>query len=258
MPFSLSANIDVLFVEAGELPQRVAAAADAGFDAVEFWTTSDRDVDAIHRVAVDCGVEITSILAEPRTNITFPDVDLASYFDGVARTVERAHVLDCKRIAVSGGTGNIRTKRVAQLQQVVDVYAELVARTEGSGVQFMLEAFNVRVDHPGALLDRTRDAVEVARAIGSERFGVLYDLYHSLTEGEDPASELARGAGWIGYLQIADVPGRGEPGSGDIDWPALFDVVAASGYSGHIGLEFYPTTRTSDAIRYIRQVNDAV
>jgi hydroxypyruvate isomerase len=257
MPFSLSANIDLLFTEAGDLPERLAAAADAGFDAVEFWTTSDRDVDAIHRVAVDRGVEITAILGEPRTDITFPDTDLAVYFDGIARTVERAHLLGCTRIVVSGGTGHMGTKRPAQLERVADVYAEVVARTEGSGVEFLLEAFNVRVDHPGALLDRTRDAVDIARTIASGRFGVLYDMYHSLTEGEDPATELAAGAGLIRYLQLADVPGRGEPGSGGIDWPALFGVVAASGYTGHIGLEFYPTTPTVDAVRFIREVNDA-
>jgi hydroxypyruvate isomerase len=258
MPFPLSANIDLLFTEAGDLPQRVAAAADAGFDAVEFWTTSDRDVDAIHRVATDRGVAVTSILAEPRTNITFPDADLAGYLDGVARTVERAHLLECPRIAVSGGTGYMRMKRPAQLDLVVDVYSEILARSEGSGVSFMIEAFNVRVDHPGALLDSTRDAVEVARRIGSDRFGVLYDLYHSIAQGEDPATELAEGGALIRYLQLADVPGRGEPGSGAIDWPALLGTVAASGYQGFIGLEFYPTTATSVAIRRILEVNAAL
>ncbi len=257
MPFTLSANVDVLFTEAGDVPARIAAAADAGFEAVEFWTSSDRDVDAIRRVATDRGVQVTSMLAEPRTNITFPDVDLEAYYDGVAATVDRARQLSCPRIVVSGGTGYMRTKRPAQLQQVVDVYSEIVARTEGSGVEFMLEAFNVRVDHPGALLDRTRDAVQVVRAVDSERFGIIYDLYHSITEDEDPASIFAEAGDVIRYLQIADVPGRGEPGSGSIDWPALFGTIAATGYDGYIGLEFYPTKATAEAIAYIQQVNAA-
>lgn len=258
MPFTLSANVDLLFAEAGDVPARIAAAADAGFTAVEFWTSSDRDVEAIRRVAEGRGVEITSMLAEPRTNITWPDTDLETYYAGVAATVERARYLGCPRIVVSGGTGYMRTKRPVQLQQVADVYAEILRRTEGSGITFMLEPFNVRVDHPGALLDRTADAVQIVRSVDSERFGIIYDLYHSITEAEDPAQVFAEASDVIRYLQIADVPGRGEPGSGGIDWPALFSLIASTGYSGYIGLEFYPTRDTAEAVRYIREVNAAV
>jgi hydroxypyruvate isomerase len=254
MSLTLAANIDLLFTEAGDIPQRVAAAADAGFEAVELWTTSDRDVDAIHRVASERGVAITSIIAEPRTNITFPDTDLEVYYTGIARTVDRAIALECPRILVSGGTGYLRMNRPDQLKRVTEVYAEAIARTEGSGIVFMLENFNTRVDHPGALLDRTRETAQVARDVASSRFGVLYDLYHSMTEGEDPAVELAKGRDVICYLQAADVPGRGEPGSGNVDWPALLDVIHTSGYEGTIGLEFYPTTETSAAIRYIQSL----
>lgn len=254
MTLQLAANVDLLFTEAGEVPARIAAAADAGFTAVEMWTTSDRDVREIARVASDRGVAITAIIAEPRTNITFPDTDLAVYYDGVARTVERAHLVGCPRIIASGGTGYMRMKRPKQLSLVADVYSEVIARTEGSGIEFVLENFNARVDHPGCLLDQTRETVQTARQVGSDRFGVLYDLYHSMVEGEDPGAELAAGIDIIRYLQLADVPGRGEPGSGRVDWPALFETVRASGFDGTIGLEFYPTKATPDALRYLLNV----
>ncbi|MGV9800585.1 TIM barrel protein [Mycobacterium sp. NPDC003449] len=254
MTIRLAPNVDLLFTEAGDVPQRIAAAADAGFDAVEFWTTSDRDVPQIARVASDRGVAITSILAEPRTNITFPDTDLGSFYDGVAATVDRARQLDCDRIVVSGGTGYLRRSRREQLELLVEVYGELVARTEGSGVTFTLEAFNTKVDHPGALLDNTADAVSVVRQVGSERFAVLYDLYHSMAQGEDPAAVFAESGDVIRALQLADVPGRGEPGSGHVDWPSLVALVVSTGYDGIIGLEFYPTRKTVEAIEYIRAV----
>jgi hydroxypyruvate isomerase len=254
MTLQLAANVDLLYTEAGEVPARIAAAADAGFTAVEMWTTSDRDVDEIHRVASDRGVAITAMIAEPRTNITFPDTPLEVYYDGVSRTVERAIRLGCPRIIASGGTGYMRMKRPAQLDLVAEIYSEIIARTEGSGIEFVLENFNARVDHPGCLLDRTRETVETARKVRSERFGVLYDLYHSMVEGEDPAAELAAGGDLIRYLQLADVPGRGEPGSGNVDWPALFETVRASGFDGTIGLEFYPTRATPDALRYLLSV----
>lgn len=254
MTLQLAANVDLLFTEAGDVPARIIAAADAGFTAVEMWTTSDRDIAEIHRVASGRGIAITAIIAEPRTNITFPDTDLEVYYDGVARTVERALALECPRIIASGGTGYMRMKRPEQLALVADVYSEIIARTEDSGVEFVLENFNARVDHPGCLLDRTSETVQTARKVGSDRFGVLYDLYHSMVEGEDVVAELAAGIDVIRYLQLADVPGRGEPGSGSVDWPVLFEAVRASGFSGAIGLEFYPTRATPDALRYLLSI----
>ena len=118
----------------------------------------------------------------------------------------------------------------------------------------ILEPVNTRRDHPGALVDRTADAVEIARAIGSDRFGILYDLYHSVVEGEDPATVLADAAGLVDYVQIADVPGRGQPGSGRLDWTAQLAVLRASGYDGPIGLEYFPTVPTEESVQLIRSI----
>ena len=108
------------------------------------------------------------------------------------------------------------------------------------------------VDHPGALLDRTADAVAVARGVGSDSFGILYDLYHSVTEGEDPATELANARDVLDYVQIADSPGRAQPGSGAIDWPASLAVLRAAGYDGPIGLEYFPTIESAESLQVIR------
>ena len=120
--------------------------------------------------------------------------------------------------------------------------------------KLVLEAVNTRVDHPGALTDRTADAVTVARGVGSPSFGILYDLYHSIVEGEDPATELENAAGLVDYVQIADAPGRGEPGSGSVDWAAQLQVLRASGYDGPIGLEYFPTVRSEESVKLIRDV----
>jgi hydroxypyruvate isomerase len=135
---------------------------------------------------------------------------------------------------------------------LAEVYTQAVQRIAGSGVKLVLEPVNTRVDHPGALLDCTADAVAVARAVDSDAFGLLYDLYHSLTEGEDPAAELAIAAGLVDYVQLADAPGRGEPGSGTIDWAAQLAVLRASGYTGPIGLEYYPTTESAASVAQIK------
>jgi hydroxypyruvate isomerase len=253
--YQLSPNIELLFTEAGpDTADRVRAAAAAGFDAVEMWGTTGKDVDALAKALADTGVALTSVLAEPRTNFTLPGTDLTAFFDGLDRGVEHARKLGCPRIVLGSGIGFPGMKRPQNLQRLIDVFTDAVQRTDDSGVTLVLEPVNTRVDHPGALLDRTADAVAVARAVGSPRFKILYDLYHSVTEGEDPATELANAAGLVGYVQIADVPGRGEPGSGSLDWNAQLSALRSSGYDGPIGLEYFPTIESVATVAQIRSI----
>jgi hydroxypyruvate isomerase len=257
--YQLSPNVELLFTEAGpDLADRIRAAAAAGFDAVEMWGTSSRDVDSLAKALADTGISLTSMIAEPRTNFTLPGTDLAPFFDGLDRGIEHARLLGCPRIVLGSGVGFPGAKRAQNLERLVDVFTQAVERTRGSGVKLVLEPVNTRVDHPGALLDRTADAVTVARGVtatvGPDSFGILYDLYHSVTEGEDPATELANAAGLVDYVQIADVPGRGEPGSGGLDWSERLPVLRASGYDGPIGLEYVPTVESVASVALIRTV----
>jgi hydroxypyruvate isomerase len=253
--YQLSANIELLFTEAGpDAGDRVRAAAAAGFDAVEMWFSTDKDVDSLGKALADTGVQLTSMLAGPRMSYTLPGTDLTPFFAGLDTAVEHARQLGCPRVVLASGMGFPGMDRTRNLQVLVDLFTQAVERTEGSGVGFVLEPVNSRVDHPGVLTDRTEDAVHVVRAVGSERLGVLYDLYHSVTMGEDPATELADAAGLVHYVQVADAPGRGEPGSGTLDWAAQLAVVRASGYDGPIGLEYFPTVPSEESVRHIRAV----
>lgn len=252
--YQLSPNIELLFTEAGGHPDRVRAAAAAGFDAVEMWGTSTVDVDALSAALEETGVSLTAVLAEPRTNFALPWETLDAFFEGLDRGIETAQRLGVPRIVLGSGTGFAGMKRAQNLERLVEVFLQAVERTRGSGVKLVLEAVNTRVDHPGALTDRTADAVAVARAVGSDPFGILYDLYHSVVEGEDPATELANAGGLVDYVQIADVPGRGEPGSGDLDWAAQLEVLERAGYRGPIGLEYFPTVGSTESVAHIRSI----
>jgi hydroxypyruvate isomerase len=250
--YQLSPNIELLFTEARAHPDRVRAAAAAGFDAVEMWGTSTVDVDALADALDETGVSLTSVIAEPRTNFALPWETLDAFFEGLDRGIEHAQRLGCPRIVLGSGVGFPGQKRVQNLARLVEVFSQAVERTKGSGVKLVLEPVNTRVDHPGALTDRTVDAVTVARGVNSESFGILYDMYHSITEGEDPGTELSNAAGLVDYVQIADVPGRGEPGSGGLDWAAQLATLRASGYAGPIGLEYFPTVASEQSVQHIR------
>lgn len=256
--YQLAPNIELLFTEAGDYHDRVRAAAAAGFDAVEMWgpTGADapatpKDLPALKAALDETGTQLTAQLAEPRTQFMIPPWDHSEFYRKLDEGVEIAHFLGTPRMVVGSGTGFGGWKRQVQLDKLVEIYQKAIAQIEGSGITLVLEPVNVRVDHPGSLLDRTSEAVYVARGVDSPFFGVLYDLYHSTVEGEDVAAELANAGDLIRYVQLADAPGRGEPGTGAIDWTERLGDLRASGYDGPIGLEYYPQTPSAESVKRI-------
>jgi hydroxypyruvate isomerase len=259
--YQLAPNIELLFKEAGDYHDRVRAASAAGFTAVEMWgptgvdaPTTPKDLPALKAALQETGTQLTAQLAEPRTQFMIPPRDHSAFYRKLDEGVAIAQDLGCPRIVVGSGTGFGGSKRLTQLDDLIDIYRRAITQIDGSGITLVLEAVNVRVDHPGSLLDRTAESAYVARGVGSPYFGILYDLYHSTVEGEDVAAELAAARDVLQYVQVADAPGRGEPGTGDIDWPAALATLRESGYDGPIGLEYYPTTGSEASTAYIRQL----
>ncbi|MGK9220030.1 MULTISPECIES: TIM barrel protein [unclassified Microbacterium] len=256
--YQLAPNIELLFTEAGDYPERVRAAAAAGFDAVEMWgptgvdaPAKPKDIPALRAALEETGTQLTAQLAEPRTQFMIPPWDHSEFFRKLDEGVEIARALGCPRIVVGSGTGFGGWKRQVQLDKLIEIYRTAIAQIDGSGVTLVLEPVNVRVDHPGSLLDRTSEAAYVARGVDSPAFGVLYDIYHSAVEGEDMAAELAGAGDLVKYVQLADAPGRGEPGTGELDWDERLGILRTSGYDGPIGLEYYPTVESSASVRRI-------
>jgi hydroxypyruvate isomerase len=259
--YQLAPNIELLFTEAGDYHDRVRAAAAAGFTAVEMWgptgkdaPSKPKDIPALKAALDETGLILTAQLAEPRTQFMIPPKNHEPFFTALDEGVGIAHELGCTRMVVGSGTGFGGRKRQDQLDELIEIYTRATAQIAGSGITLVIEPVNVRVDHPGSLLDRTAEAVYIARGVDSPFFGVLYDLYHSTVEGEDPVTELANAGSLIRYVQIADAPGRGEPGSGSIDWPARLADLRTAGYNGPIGLEYYPTIESVESVAYIKKV----
>ena len=259
--YQLAPNIELLFTEAGDYHDRVRAAAAAGFDAVEMWgptgvdaPSTPKDISALRAALDETGTQLTAQLAEPRTQFMIPPWDHSEFYRKLDEGVRIAQELGCPRIVVGSGTGFGGWKRQVQLDKLIEIYQRAIAQIEGSRITLVLEPVNVRVDHPGSLLDRTSEAVYVARGVDSPFFGVLYDIYHSSVEGEDMAIELAGAGDLIKYVQLADNPGRGEPGAGSLDWEERLGLLRGAGYDGPIGLEYYPTVESVASVAFIREV----
>ncbi|MGO4691242.1 TIM barrel protein [Glaciibacter sp. 2TAF33] len=259
--YQLAPNIELLFTEAGDYHDRVRAAAAAGFDAVEMWgptgvdaPTTPKNLPALKAALEETGTTLTAQLSEPRTQFMIPPWDHSEFYRKLDEGVAIAQDLGCPRLVVGSGTGFGGWKRQVQLDKLIEIYQKAIAQIDGSGITLALEPVNIRVDHPGSLLDRTAEAVYVARGVGSPYFGVLYDIYHSAVEGEDMAAELANAGELIAYVQLADAPGRGEPGSGELDWAERLRILRSSGYDGPIGLEYYPTQESVASVALIREL----
>jgi hydroxypyruvate isomerase len=113
----------------------------------------------------------------------------------------------------------------------------------------MIEPINTR-DIPGFFLNRTRQALDIIEAAGSDNLFVQFDIYHMQIMEGDVASTIEKHLPSIGHMQLADVPGRHEPGTGEIDYPALFKLVDRIGYAGWIGCEYIPLAKTVEGLRW--------
>lgn len=252
--FELSVNLEYMFKEAGDrIQDRIAAAAAAGFRNVEIFSTIDRDLDSLRRSLDAHGVKLLTVVADPRTRLFDPSTheDFKAIF---RRAAEDALALGCTNVVCGSGPGVPFHKRAHQLATVVKAFEEGAKIAEELGVHILLEAVNIRVDHPGVLFSATEDTEFVAREVGSPHVGLLYDMYHSVVEKEDPFEVLPRIIDLVRHVQIADVPGRGEPGSGEVRWAAHLGLLKRVGYRGAVGVECYPTGETAQALAFIQKL----
>jgi hydroxypyruvate isomerase len=126
------------------------------------------------------------------------------------------------------------------LESVVAGLRRVVPVVEQAGVTLMLEPMNTRVDHPGYALSTSRRVLDVVRAVGSPNVAVNWDLYHLQISEGDLTGHLREGFEHVAYVQVADHPGRHEPGTGELSFPFLLRTVRELGYVGYVGLECVP------------------
>lgn len=237
--WELSACIEWLFAEDKRpFHERVARAAAAGFQRIEFWGTRRKQLGPLEAAIRESGVTVSAFLSEPAAS----DPD---FLRGIETSCELAPRLNAKQLIVLAGEGP-DGDLVGALRKAAPIAA-------GHGVGLLLEPLNT-VDHPGYVLASTVAGLEMVRAVDHPALRLLYDLYHSVVMGEEPALVLAGAGHLVGHVHIADAPGRHEPGTGAIDWPHQLEVLRASGYSGPLGLEFRPSRETVESVAHIRDL----
>ena len=253
-----SACIDALY---GEIPflDRFQAAKDDGFDAVEFWGWSEKDLNAVKEAAEKAGIPICGFNGDADLSLIDPD-QTEAYMEYLEKSCETAKFLNapCVTIHSNGlGDGGIVINHYDNLSNTVKTCTmfrnleKCAALAEKTGIQMNLEGLNITTDHVGNFLRYTQDAAEMIRLIGSPKLKVLYDAYH-MQINEGCICDTIRNYGdTFGHVHIADAPGRHEPGTGEIYYPRVYKALEEVGYDAYVGYELFPATTTAEAVKAI-------
>jgi len=243
---ALSGCAEALFTK---LPfvERIQAIADLGLRAFEFWGYANKDIDAIVAAQKKTGLAVSSISCNTGGALVDP-ANRAEFAPAAAESIKVAERLACKTLIVTVGQERPGVSRAEQHRSVVDGIRSIVGMVEDAGVTLVIEPLNVLVNHKGYYLATTAEGVQMVDEIGSPNVKLLYDIYHQqITEG-NLIDTIRANIAKIGHFHMADVPGRHEPGTGEINYRQVFKAIAESGYSGYIGLELWPTKPEVEAL----------
>lgn len=258
MRFARSACIEPMY---SELPflDRFQAAKNDGFEFVEFWSWTDKDLDAVKAAAERAGIGISGFNGDADYSLIDP-THKEKYLDFLKRSVDAARRVGAKSVTIHSnalGDAGVVVDHYTELSDTVklcSMYGTLLdcaKIAEESGIAMNLEPLNITTDHVGNYLATTRMAAEMTRLIGSPMLKVLYDVYHMQLNEGSLCDNIRAYADQLGHIHVADAPGRHEPGTGEINYVRVFRALEDCGYTGRVGFELFPKTSTAEAVKAI-------
>lgn len=253
-----AANLTMLFTELPFL-DRFAAARAAGFEAVEYLFPYDWPRQELAARLQEHGLKQVlhnlpagDWAAGERGIACHPD-RVAEFRAGVARAIEYAHALGCPQLNCLAGKqpsgvdpAKARTTLIANLRFAA-------AQLHANNLRLLVEPIN-SYDIPGFFLTRTDQALAVIDEVDADNLFLQYDLYHAQRMEGELAGTLARHLPSIAHIQLADNPGRNEPGTGEINYAFLFRHLDALGWQGWIGCEYKPRSTTVEGLRWLKEL----
>ena len=251
-----NANLTLLFNEVDFL-DRFEAAAGAGFKGGEYLFPyaypKDELAERLDRhglIQVLHNLPAGDWAAGERGIAVIPGRE-GEFQASVGKAIEYASALGCKQINCLAGipprdalAAKVRATFVANLKFAAEKLA-------AAGIRLLIEACNTR-DIPDFYLNRSAQAFELMREVGSANLYFQYDIYHMQIMEGDLAPTIERHLDSIGHMQLADTPGRHEPGTGEINYPFLFGVIDRLGYTGWIGCEYRPKGHTLEGLDWVK------
>lgn len=258
MTLRKAANIETMYREV-PFAERFRAARADGFEYVEFWGWTDKDLGAVEELARAAGIGICGFNGDADFSLIDP-AHRKPYVDFLRQSCEAAKKVGARSLTIHsnalGEGGRVvnayaETSSALKLCSMYDTLLRCLPLAESYDLSFNLEALNITTDHVGNFLADTRTGAELCRLIASPRLKILYDCYHMQINEGNLCDTMARHVDQIGHVHVADVPGRHEPGTGEINYSFVLRRLEAMGYAGIVGYELFPQTTTAEAVKAI-------
>lgn len=244
-----SANLSMLYPDLPFMDRFAAAAAD-GFKAVEYVGAYDQDPAALRRLLDHHGL-VQALFNLPAGDWAAGERGIACHPDrveefrgGIAKAIDYAKATGCEQVNCLAGIAPAGHDRAVLEQVLIDNLAYAAPRLAEAGIKLLLEPINTR-DIPGFLINSTDDYERIAAAVGADNLYLQYDFYHMQVVQGDLLPNFSRLQSRIAHVQVADNPGRHEPGTGEINYSNIFAALDAAGYAGWVGAEYKPKAATS-------------
>jgi hydroxypyruvate isomerase len=264
-PLNYDVNLSILFTEL-PLLERPAAAAEAGFDAVELWwpfpypDPPDRELDALRTSIDDAGVRLVALnfdagdMAAGSRGLLSRPCDSARFRANIDVAVGFAGSLGCTVLNALYGNRDVEVSVPEQRELATENLVLAATAADRIGATVVIEALNSYESplYPITSSQKALDMIDYLRVVqGVRNVAFLADLYHLARMGE-PVERLVELRGdRFGHVQIADPPGRGQPGTGKLDWDVVLTRLAESGYRGHVGLEYKPVGPSAESFDWL-------
>lgn len=245
--------IEMLYqAEHPDFIQRFRAARADGFDAVDTWLWRDKPLDAIVDVMAETGVAVNSFCVDPRASLV--DVaDHATVLAGVRDAVPVAQRLGGARMIVASGFRVAGVTEAEQRTRIVQVLREAARIAEDGGAQILLEPVHMVIGGQLMAVHTVRQGLDIVEEVDSSALRLLADVYHGAVSGETFEQAFADRIGLVGHVQVADLEGRHEPGTGTLPWPTLLPLLRERGYTGAVGLEYLPSRPIAESLALTRR-----
>jgi hydroxypyruvate isomerase len=253
----LAANLTLMFNEV-EFLDRFAAAAKAGFKAVEFLFPYDYDKKVIKQKLDENKLQLVlhnlpaGNWGNGERGIGCHADRVAEFAAGVDQAIDYATALGCMQLNCLAGIRPSRRDPLEARETFIRNLRFAAARVKAAGIKLLIEAINTR-DIPGFFLTNTVQAVDIIKAVGSDNLFFQYDIYHMQIMEGDLAATIEDYLNIIPHMQLADTPGRHEPGTGEINYEFLLPHIDKLGYTGWIGCEYKPATTTEASLGWMQK-----
>lgn len=238
---------------------RLRKVKEAGFSHYEFWPWRGKDLDAIKKLNDELGLHTAQFSASPRNfqrGIADPKRK-DEFLEDIKLAVDVAKKLNVQKFCVVAGEEHEGYGKDEMTRSVIDAFKAAAPIVEKAGVTIILEPLNILVDHPRQHVVTSEHAARILQAVGSPNVKMLFDIYHQQISEGNLSGNIRKYKDLIGYYQLADHPGRHEPGTGEINYARVLHAIHDVGYRGAIGMEMSPKGDPMAAFKAVREADAA-